>query len=143
MSRRVTSKPTVGTDDEFQPSPALSKSVNPASSSTSSRAHRRTAAVVPVIETQRASTSGQTSRLTGPGRSGLSSSTLPAGRGGARGAAGPSRGSSSATSVARPPSSLRQIVENSKIVSLPLTGKLSLHLTDFFQSRLTITSVFS
>ncbi|KAE9385010.1 hypothetical protein BT96DRAFT_950147, partial [Gymnopus androsaceus JB14] len=111
----------VGTDDEFQPSPALSKSVNPASSSTSSRAHRRTAAVVPVIETQRASTSGQTSRLTGPGRSGLSSSTLPAGRGGARGAAGPSRGSSSATSVARPPSSLRQIVENSKIVSLPLT----------------------
>ncbi|KAE9384782.1 hypothetical protein BT96DRAFT_1007730, partial [Gymnopus androsaceus JB14] len=121
MSRRVTSKPTVGTDDEFQPSPALSKSVNPASSSTSSRAHRRTAAVVPVIETQRASTSGQTSRLTGPGRSGLSSSTLPAGRGGARGAAGPSRGSSSATSVARPPSSLRQIVENSKIVSLPLT----------------------
>ncbi|KAE9385015.1 hypothetical protein BT96DRAFT_1007469, partial [Gymnopus androsaceus JB14] len=66
MSRRVTSKPT-------------------------RRAHRRTAAVVPVIETQRASTSGQTSRLTGPGRSGLSSSTLPAARGGARGAAGPSR----------------------------------------------------
>ncbi|KAE9383863.1 hypothetical protein BT96DRAFT_950985 [Gymnopus androsaceus JB14] len=76
---RVTSKPTVGTDDEFQPSPALSKSVNTASSSTSSRAHRRTAAVVPVIETQRASTPGQTSRLTGPGQSGLLSSTLPAG----------------------------------------------------------------
>ncbi|KAE9399045.1 hypothetical protein BT96DRAFT_976107 [Gymnopus androsaceus JB14] len=117
----VTSKPIVGTDDEFQPSPVLSKSVNTASSSTSSRAHHRTAAVVPVIKTQRASTSGQTSRLTGPGRSGLSSSTLPAGRGGARGAAGPSRGSSSATSVAKPPSSLRQIVENSKIVLLPLT----------------------
>ncbi|KAE9391876.1 hypothetical protein BT96DRAFT_1000935, partial [Gymnopus androsaceus JB14] len=51
----------------------------------------------------------------------LLSSTLPAACGGARGAAGPSRGSSSATSVAKPPSSLRQIVENSKIVSLPLT----------------------
>ncbi|KAE9394806.1 hypothetical protein BT96DRAFT_942915 [Gymnopus androsaceus JB14] len=121
MSRWVTSKPFVGTDDEFQPSPALSKSVNTASSSTSLRAHRRTAAVVPVIETQRALTSGQTSRLTGPGWSGLSSSTLPAARGGARGAAGPSRGSSSATPVTKPPSSLRNIVQSSNIILLPLT----------------------
>ncbi|KAE9383624.1 hypothetical protein BT96DRAFT_1008960 [Gymnopus androsaceus JB14] len=122
MSRRNASKPLVGTDDEYQPSPALSKSANTiASSSSSSRAHRRTAAVVPVIETQHASTSGQTSRLTGPGRSGLSSSTLPAARGGARGAAGSSRGSSSATPVAKPPSSLRNIVKSSNIISLPLT----------------------
>ncbi|KAE9383896.1 hypothetical protein BT96DRAFT_1008664 [Gymnopus androsaceus JB14] len=126
MSRRNASKPLVGTDDEYQPSPALSKSANTiASSSSSSRAHRRTAAVVPVIETQHASTSGQTSRLTGPGRSGLSSSILPAARGGARGAAGSSRGSSSATPVAKPPSSLRNIVKSSNIISLPLTGKFS------------------
>ncbi|KAE9389189.1 hypothetical protein BT96DRAFT_1003486 [Gymnopus androsaceus JB14] len=107
MSRQVTSKPFVGTDNEFQPSPALSKSVNTAASSSSLRAHCCTAAVVPVIETQRASTSGQTSCLTGPGRSGLSSSTLPAACVGAR--------------VTKPPSSLCKIVENSKIVSLPLT----------------------
>ncbi|KAE9398674.1 hypothetical protein BT96DRAFT_994611 [Gymnopus androsaceus JB14] len=102
MSRWVTSKPFIGTDDEFQPSPALSKSANTIASSSSSRAHCCTAAVVPVIETQRASTSGQTSRLTGPGRSGLSSSTLPA------------------ACVTKPPSSLCNIVENSKIISLPL-----------------------
>ncbi|KAE9387823.1 hypothetical protein BT96DRAFT_1004762 [Gymnopus androsaceus JB14] len=135
MSRRVTSKPFIGTDNEFQPSPALSKSVNTAaSSSTSSRAHRRTAAVVPVIETQRASTSGQTSCLTGPGWSGLSSSTLPAARGGARGAAGPSRGSSLATPVAKPPSSLRNIVKSSNIIPLPLTEDTQLLLFWFLRT---------
>ncbi|KAE9383860.1 hypothetical protein BT96DRAFT_1104534 [Gymnopus androsaceus JB14] len=61
---------------------------------------------------------GQIRKESGPS---VSSRRMVAGRGGARGAAGPSRGSSSATSVAKPPSSLRQIVENSKIVSLPLT----------------------
>ncbi|KAE9390686.1 hypothetical protein BT96DRAFT_1002056 [Gymnopus androsaceus JB14] len=143
MSRRNASKPLVGTDDEYQPSPALSKSANTiASSSSSSRAHRRTAAVVPVIETQHASTSGQTSRLTGPGRSGLSSSTLPAARGGARGAAGSSRGSSSATPVAKPPSSLRNIVKSSNIISLPLTEDTRL-LSFWFLRTVFLQGIFA
>ncbi|KAE9400039.1 hypothetical protein BT96DRAFT_938935 [Gymnopus androsaceus JB14] len=95
MSRWPTSKVQAETDNEFHPSPALSKSANTVASSSLSRAPRRTAAVVPVIETQRSLTAGQTSRLTA-GRSGLSSLTLPAVRGGARGAAGPSRGLSAA-----------------------------------------------
>ncbi|KAE9390860.1 hypothetical protein BT96DRAFT_945822 [Gymnopus androsaceus JB14] len=135
LSSCITLKPFVGTDDEFQPSPSLSKSANTiASSSTLLRAHHCTAAVVPVIETQRASTSGQTSCLTGPGQSGLLSSTLPAACGGARGAAGPSRGSSSATPVTKPPSSLHQIIKNSKIVSLPLTEDTWLVLFWFLQT---------
>ncbi|KAE9395492.1 hypothetical protein BT96DRAFT_997608 [Gymnopus androsaceus JB14] len=92
----------------------------PVASSSLLRAPHHTAAVVPVIETQHSSMAGQTSGLTA-GRSGLSSSTIPAVRGGARSAAGPLRSSSLATPVAKPPSCLCNIVKHSKIILLPLT----------------------
>ncbi|KAE9383965.1 hypothetical protein BT96DRAFT_1008580 [Gymnopus androsaceus JB14] len=114
MSRWVTSKPFVGTDDEFQPSPALSKSANTASSSTLSRA-------IVVLKDGQGSTPG------------LSSLTLPAARGGLVVLLGRLEVLPRQPSC-QPPSSLRQIVENSKIVSLPLTEDTRLVLFWFLRT---------